>query len=224
MNDLNIPRAWGATFCGCWGMGKAPLAPRPQTPTDGPRLTHLCQQSPRSTSCWAPCWTARVHQPGVGRMGMGGKKQHCRGTGGRQARRQPSPQEWEGLAPADTSSPGQCCPHADGPGPPHTVPSIFYTESCWGKRGMAGVRWGPNQAHIWNPWPPVPLPSWKNCRRQRLQMPRGALLPCMPICRSVCVWWGGSQPTQEVQPSLTLPSPSQLCMQVPQTLSASPFS
>lgn len=193
--------------------------PGPQTPTDDPCLTHLCQQSPRSTSCWAPCWIAKAHRPGEGRNSTAG------GTGGRQgqAGRQPSPQEWKGLALADTSSPGQCCPLADGPGPPHTVPSIFYTESCWGG-GVAGVRCGPNQAHLWNPWPPVPLPSWKNYRRWRLQMP----LWCFASLHAhlqvfVCVV-GGSQPTQEVQPSLTLPPPSQFCMQVPQTFSASPFS
>lgn len=68
------------------------LHPEPQTPSDGPRLTHRCLQFPRSTNCWARCWPAGVSRPGVGR---GGGQQHCSGgtqeEGKQEAARPPPP-------------------------------------------------------------------------------------------------------------------------------------
>lgn len=134
MKDLNIQWVWGATFSSCWGMRKALLASSPQTPTDNPYLTHQCQLFPHSTSCWALCWTARAYQPGVEKVGMGGRKQHCR-SGEEKDKREGRPShphtssESSGLT---NSSPGQGLCHADGPGPPHAGPSTFYVETYWG--------------------------------------------------------------------------------------------
>lgn len=130
-----------------------------------------------------------------GEGGVGGRKQHCGegwGQGSEEDQQEGSPPPAAGSSgPADTSSPGQCRLCADEPGPPHTGPSIFSTESWAGGAGGKCER-GPQ------PGPPLEPPTPRHPQAGRTswgtgcRCPWGALLPCVPTCRSLGAQWARS--------------------------------